>query len=112
VRDKDNIVIFVILDGEACDDGSHLLAKDNKASAIKDATLRRARVIKQGSRYLISNKDQRASAFLQKKILKEALRSLYDVILDIKFTNNIRVQNRCGLRLQAKCKEIPMRTVL
>jgi len=31
-----------------------LLARDNKVPAIKDATLGRARVIKQGCRYLIA----------------------------------------------------------
>jgi hypothetical protein len=81
---KDNIVIFVTQDGEPCDDGSHLLAKDNKVPVIKDATLGRARVIKRGRRYLIALVTKtRASALLEKEILKEALRSLYDVTLEL-----------------------------
>jgi len=44
----DSIVIFLTQDGEPCDDGSYLLVKDNRISAIKNATLGKARVIKQG----------------------------------------------------------------
>jgi hypothetical protein len=72
----------VTQDGEPCDDGSHLLTKDNKVPAIKDATLGRTRVIKQESRYLIALVTKtRASTLLE--ILKEALRSLYDVTLEL-----------------------------
>jgi len=42
----DSIVIFLTQDGEPCD-GSHLLVKDNRVPAIKNATLGKARVIKQ-----------------------------------------------------------------
>jgi uncharacterized Zn ribbon protein len=81
---KDNIIIFVTQDGEPCDDSSHMLAKDNKVSVIKDAKLGRARVIKQGSRYLIILVTKsRAYALLGKETLKEALRSLYDVTLEL-----------------------------
>jgi len=51
----DSIVIFLTQDGESCDNGSHLLAKDNRVSARKNATLGKARVIKQGYRYFIVN---------------------------------------------------------
>jgi len=50
---KNNIVIFVIQDGEPCDDNSHLLSKKNKIPVIKDTILGRARIIKQACRYLI-----------------------------------------------------------
>jgi len=33
---KDDIVIFIIQDGEPYDDGSHLLAKNNEILQIKD----------------------------------------------------------------------------
>jgi len=36
---KDNALIFVTQDGEPCDDGSHLLAKNNKVPAIKKCDL-------------------------------------------------------------------------
>jgi len=87
---KNNIVIFVILDGEPCDDNSHLLAKDNKVFAIKDVTLGRARASQ--CRYLIVVKIK-LSTLLKQKAFKEVLRSLYDDPR-IKFTNNIRFQNR------------------
>jgi len=63
---------------------SYLLAKDNKVSTIKDATLesQRVRVIKQGCRYLIILVAKtRVSTFLEEKTLKDALRS-YDVNLE------------------------------
>jgi len=82
---KDNIVIFVSQDGDSCDDASHLLAKDNKVLAIKDATLARARVIKQRCRYLIA------------LIVKTKVSNLWKKKPSrIKFTNIIRFQNRCG----------------
>jgi hypothetical protein len=71
-------------DEEPCDDSSHKLAKDNIVSVIKDVTLGRARVIKQGSRYLIALvAKSRAYALLEKEILKEALRSFHDVTLEL-----------------------------
>jgi hypothetical protein len=74
----------VTQDGEPCDDGPHLLAKDNKVFVIKNATLGRARIIKQGRRYLIALVTKtRAFALLEKEILNEALRSLHDVTLEL-----------------------------
>jgi len=74
----DSIVIFLTQDEEPCDDGSHLLTKDNRVPTIKNATLGKARVIKQGCRYLIALiVKTKVSALLEEKILKEALRSLY-----------------------------------
>jgi len=79
----DSIVIFLTQDGESCDDGSHLLAKDNRVSARKNATLGKARVIKQGYRYFIALIVKiKVSVLLEEKILKKALRSLYDLILE------------------------------
>jgi len=49
---KDNTIIFVTQDGKPCDDGSHLLVKDNKVPAIKDATAERVRILKHECRYL------------------------------------------------------------
>jgi len=61
-----------------------LLAKDNKGPAIKDAILRRARVIKQEYKYLIALVVRtRVSTLLEEKTLKEALHSLYDVTLEL-----------------------------
>jgi len=81
---KDNIVIFV-RDGEPCDDGSHLLTKDNKVPTIKDVTLGRARVIKQkqGCRYLIVLVVKTKVSTLEEETFKEPLRLLYDIILDL-----------------------------
>jgi len=50
----DSIVIFLTQDGESCDNGLHLLTKGNRIPAIKNVTLGRARIIKQGYRYLIA----------------------------------------------------------
>jgi len=75
---------LVIQDGEQCDDDSHLLAKNNKVPAIKNATFERARVIKHGCRYLIVLVTKtRVSALLEEKILKEALRLLYNITLEL-----------------------------
>jgi hypothetical protein len=61
-----------------------MLAQDNKVSVIRDVTLGRARVIKQGSRYLIALvTTSRAHALLGNEILQEALRSLNDVTLEL-----------------------------
>jgi len=61
-----------------------MLARDNKVSVIKGVTLGRARVIKQGSSHLIALVTKsRAYALLGKENLKEALRSLYDVIPEL-----------------------------
>jgi len=80
----DSIVIFLTQDGESCDDGSHLLTKDNRIPAIKNATLERARVIKQRCRYLIALiVKTKVSILLEEKTLKETLRSLYDIILEL-----------------------------
>jgi len=47
-------------------------------------TLGKARVIKQGCRYLIALiVKTKVFALLEEKILKKALRSLYDVILEL-----------------------------
>jgi hypothetical protein len=51
---KDNIVIFLTENGEPCDDSSRLLAKNKESPIIRDATLRRARVIKQGRQHIIA----------------------------------------------------------
>jgi len=64
---KNSIVIFVNQDREPCDDNSHLLARDNKFPAIKDAILGRARVIKQGCRYLIALMKTKVSILLEEK---------------------------------------------
>jgi len=82
---EDNIVIFIIQNGESCDDGSHLLAKDKKVTAIKDATLERTRVMKQRCRYFIALiLKTNVSSLLEEKILEETLRSLYNVTLELK----------------------------
>jgi len=80
---KDDIVIFVIQDGQPYDDGSHLLAKDNKILQIKDTTLMIAshKIMVQIS-YIPNSKNQ-FPLFWEKKTLKEALRSLYDVTLEL-----------------------------
>jgi hypothetical protein len=97
---KDNIVIFVTQVGKPCDNVSHLLAKGNKVPVIKDATLGRAKVIKQRSMYLIALVTKtRASALLEKEILKEALSTALTLRCHtrVKFTSNIFVQNRYGI---------------
>jgi len=77
----DSIVIFLTQDGEPCDDGSYLLVKDNRISAIKNATLGKARIIKQGCKYLIALiVKSKVFVFLEEKILKKVLRSLYDIL--------------------------------
>jgi len=65
---KNNIVIFLTEDGKPCDDGSHLLAKDNKIPVIKDAILGRARVVKQNNGHIIVLVIKtEISAFLEKR---------------------------------------------
>jgi len=77
-------IIFVTQNGEPCNDGSHLLAENNKVPVIKDAILGRAKVRKQESRYLIALATKtRASSLLEKKILKAAHSSLYHVTLEL-----------------------------
>jgi len=107
---KDNIVIFVIflLDGEPCDDNSHLLAKDNKLFAIKDVTLGRAKVIIQECRYLIVVKTK-FSTLLKQKAFKEVLRSLYDVTTLELNLQTISVSKTDALGYY---REIPARIVL
>jgi len=67
---------------------AHLLAKANKVSAIKDI-FGRARVshktlIKQECRYFIALVAKaKVSILLEEKTLKESLRSLYDVTLEL-----------------------------
>jgi len=79
----DSIVIFLTQNGE-CDDSSHLLAKDNRVPAIKNAILGKVRVIKQGYRYLIALVIKtKISTLLEEETLKEVLHSLYDVILEL-----------------------------
>jgi hypothetical protein len=60
-----------------------LLAKNKEPPIIPDATLGRARVIKQGCRHIIARTKTRASILTERAILKEALRSLYDVTLEL-----------------------------
>jgi len=80
----DSIIIFLTQDGEPCDDGAHLLINDDQVPTIRNATLGKARIIKQGCRYLIALiVETKVSVLLEEKILKEAFRSLYDVILEL-----------------------------
>jgi len=80
----DSIVIFLTQDGEPCDDGAHLLTKDNRVPIIKNGIFGKARVIKQGCRYLIALiVETKVSALLEETILKEAFHFLYDVIPEL-----------------------------
>jgi len=77
-----NIVIFVIRNGKPCNNGLQLLFIENKIPIIKDAILGRARIIIQ--EYLIAFATKiGASELLERRILKEALRSFYDVTLGL-----------------------------
>jgi len=68
-------MIFVTQDGELCNNDSYLLAKDNKILAIKDMTFGRARIIKQGCKYLIAliAKNRVFRAFLKKNCQESLL---------------------------------------
>jgi len=75
---KNNIVIFITEDGKPCDDGSHLLAKNNKIPVIRDAIFGRTRVVKQNNRHITAFVIKtKTSALLEKESLKKMLRSLY-----------------------------------
>jgi len=61
-------------DEEPCNDGSYLLAKNNKVLAINNMILVRTRIIKQECMYLITLLAKtRVSGLLEKKTLKEEL---------------------------------------
>jgi hypothetical protein len=61
-----------------------LLAKNKEPPIIRDATFGRARVIKQGRRHIIVLVTKiRAPIYIEREILKKALRSLYDVTLEL-----------------------------
>jgi len=80
----DSIIIFLTQNGEPCNDGAHLLAKDDRAPIIRNATPGKAKIIKQGCKYLIALiVETGVAVILEEKILKEALRSLYDVTLEL-----------------------------
>lgn len=77
---KDNLVFFTTQMGDPCDESSRALGNHGKMPAIRDVTLGRAKVTKEGNRYLIAlTIKTRVSALTQMDSLKEALHSLLDV---------------------------------
>jgi len=81
---RDNLVIFTTKQGIPIDQGARLLANTNSLPLIRDATLGRARVDRNGSRHIISLIiKERASEVTEKEIIKEALHSLLDVIIEL-----------------------------
>ncbi|GAB1865913.1 Gypsy retrotransposon integrase-like protein 1 [Camponotus japonicus] len=81
---RDNLVIFTTKQGIPIDQGARLLADTNSLPLIRNATLGRARVDRNGSRHIVSLIiKERASEVTEKEIIKEALHSLLDVIIEL-----------------------------
>lgn len=81
---NDYLAIFVSQSGEPCDEGSRLLQKEGKLPEIKDATVGRARIIKdKGKRIIALAVKTRASELTEARSVTEALRSLYDVATEL-----------------------------
>lgn len=81
---NDNLVVFVTSRGEPCDEGARILQESNRLPEIKDATIGRAKVIKNGKTYLIALiLEGRISIPLQLETLKETVASLYDVTTEL-----------------------------
>ncbi|XP_025267772.1 uncharacterized protein LOC112639094 [Camponotus floridanus] len=81
---RDNLVIFTTQQGIPIDQGARMLAETNSLPLIRDATLGRARVDRNGSRRIISLivKD-RVSGITEKEIIKETIHSLLDVVTEL-----------------------------
>jgi len=81
---RDNLVIFTTQQGIPIDQGARMLADTKSLPLIKNATLGRARVDRNGSRRIISLiiKD-RVSGITEKEIVKETMHSLLDVVTEL-----------------------------
>lgn len=81
---RDNIAVFVTQQGVPCDQGAQIL-RDAKQLPKIDATLvGKARVLEKGKKYIILLVvKHRNTENTETGILKEAIRALYDVILEL-----------------------------
>jgi len=81
---SDNLVVFTTQQGKPIGSGAQILAEAGLLPAVKNAPLGRARVNPEGNRQIITLavKDK-ISALIEKEILKEAIRSLLDVVIEL-----------------------------
>lgn len=81
---SDNLVVFTTQQGKPIGSGAQILAEAGLLPAVKNAPLGRARVNPEGNRQIITLvvKDK-ISALTEKEILKEAIRSLLDVVIEL-----------------------------
>ncbi|KAL6417716.1 hypothetical protein ACFW04_012553 [Cataglyphis niger] len=81
---RDNLVVFITQQGAPIDTGARMLQETQSLPLIRDAALARAKVNKSGSKYIISLViKERLSEITERIIVKEALRSLLDVVTEL-----------------------------
>ena len=81
---KDNLVIFITKTGEPCDEGAHILVRENPGLNLRNNTLGRAKVINQPKRRIIAlTIKERFNQTTDVKIFKETLHSLLDVVTEL-----------------------------
>ena len=81
---RDNLVIFTTLQGAPIDQGAHMLQEAKALPMIKDAALARARVSRDGNRRIVTLVvKERVSEATEREIIKEAFRSLLDVVREL-----------------------------
>lgn len=81
---NDNLVIFVTEAGDPCDEGAFILQKHGALPIIKDATVGRAKVLKNKTKRIIALVIKtRVSETTESQSVKEAICSLYDVVTEL-----------------------------
>jgi len=81
---KDNLVIFTTEQGNPCDAGARTLAYNGKLPQIRNATVGRAKVIREGSRYLIALIIKNSiSETIEREMVTEAIAALLDVTVEL-----------------------------
>jgi len=81
---KDNLVIFTTEQGNPCDTGARTLAYNGKLPRIRNATVGRAKVIRDGSRYLVALIIKNSVAeIIEREMVTEAIAALLDVTLEL-----------------------------
>jgi len=80
---KDNLVFFINQQGCLCDNGARILKKNDEFK-LKDTIIGQARLRKSSNGYLIAlTITNNVSLLTQLETLKETLRSLFDVTMEL-----------------------------